>query len=333
MQYLKQLSDVISELSCLNINYSPLEEVIDEGYTNKDVAKILSHDIKEECIYYEVKWKNGTITIESEEMLKKCSDSILNYWNIGKQQQPGKVIIYCRVSSKGQDNIQKGHISMDTQEYCCRLHTTKARVPICTVVKEVQSARNINQQKKLMTIIDCLNEKDLLLIWNVTRFSRDPLGGLKIVDNIQAKKASIYFIEEDILIRPTSVPVIIHKFRELLSQSRLESDVISWRSKGHKKIQSIRGSYMGGIAPYGYNIHKDTTKKIKKLLPNKDEQFVIKFIHDTAKDNKKKRKYSEIANQLNEKNKKYRTKTWTATNVRYIHKKDYSKYQTFMETI
>lgn len=336
MQYLKQLTDVVSGFSCMNINYEEIDNVSRNGDFLDDrkqyeICNIESHSINNNGkISYRVRWSDNSITMEPEYRLNNCFDSILEYWNNNNSNNNiNKIFVYCRVSSANQDNIRKGHISIHLQEAKCRVYTVKAGAPVYGVVKETKSARNINHQRKLLNIVNCLTDNDLLLIWNITRFSRDPIGGLEIVKKIQDKGASVYFMEDDILIRPTCLPNTIHKFREMLSQSRLESDVISWRVRGHKKIQSTKGSYMGGVAPFGYKIHI-TKDRVRKLKCINSEQSIITHIKQTARNSNVKRKYSEIANSLNESNKKYRNKDWKASSVKYIHAKDNSCYTKFL---
>lgn len=331
MQYIKQLSEVINDISCMSIGPN-----IDFGFSEhkssfkNDEVEIMAHRFdRNQKILYKVRRSNNKITYEPESRFSNCSECILNYWNSTSGEEPNKIFIYCRISTISQNNIQNGHASFITQETNCRNCAYKANAPICGVIREIHSARNIYHQPLLMKLINCLDKNNLLLIWNVSRFSRDTVGGQSMIEKIHNKGASVCFIDDDIIISPNCKPIIMHKFRELLSHSKLESDIISWRVKGQKNLQAAKGSYMGGQAPYGYKINMEN--KIRKFTEVKKEQKIIKKIKCDVRN--KKRKYSEIAEQFNSMSFTKRGKKWTSSSVKYIYFKNYqNQYQKFTKS-
>lgn len=233
--------------------------------------------------------------------------------NIKKYNKPNKAIIYCRVSTYNQDNIQSGRVSLLTQEANCRTYANSINLPIYSVLREIQSGRNILKQQGLIGLVNSLQKNNLLLVWDVSRFTRDVQGGTAIINKIKNKGAAIYFVNDDILLNSECDSKIQKNFDTLLNYSRMESDIISRRIKSQRQVRSLMGSYSGGAAPYGYHI--TISNGIRKLTNNKEEQDIIKFI----KKNGKKRKFEEIANQFNTNNYKKRGKPWTSTSIRHIY--------------
>lgn len=99
-------------------------------------------------------------------------------------------IIYCRVSS---DKQQEG-VSLEVQEKTCRYilsatHGFNFRSEYCSrqglnvlrVYSEVISAKDIEKQKMLLDILETdLPEEAFLVVYNVSRFSRNVTQGLQV---------------------------------------------------------------------------------------------------------------------------------------------------------
>ncbi len=323
MQYIKKLSEVINDVKCMNINsnidFSCITQ--NKSFGNGEVDIVNHRCDRNQKIHYKIIKPNGRFTYIPESNFSNCSEDIINYWNSSSREEPNKIFIYCRISSVNQNDIQNGHASLITQEINCREYANRANVPVCGVIKEIHSARTIKHQSSLMKLIDCLSVNNLLLVWNVSRFSRDTIGGQNMIEKIQNKGASIYFMDDDIVIEPNCRPIVMHKFRELLSHSKLESDIISWRVKGQKNIQVSKGSYLGGKAPYGYALRIENG--VRKFIEVEEEQEAIKSIKCGIEKHKRKRKYNEIAEQFNTANFKKRGKIWTKNSVRHIYLKNY----------
>src|SRR3990167_6209596 len=107
--------------------------------------------------------------------------------------------IYCRVSSKQQSNYTAGHISLDVQEINCKEYAHIQGITIMKVVKEISSARNMKKLrnlKSLIAVIKKTKEPAILLINNVSRFSRNTLEALTLINDLNKRNITVFSVQE-----------------------------------------------------------------------------------------------------------------------------------------
>ena len=225
--------------------------------------------------------------------------------------------IYCRVSSNKQSNYQEGHVSLEVQESLCRTYAEKNGYFVRKVYKDVCSARNMNNQYYLKQMIRKMYKDELILFHDASRFSRNTLQALKCLDTLQKKNISIHSVLDECSYKTFTEK---HTFRLLLAKAENESDQISARVKSSVLFRRKRGDYIGN-APYGQEAYKNKDG-VRKLRPNKDEQFVIQFICKLVHDNKT---YCEIAEKLNNMKIDKRGYTWTNNSIRSVVKSNIKK--------
>jgi site-specific DNA recombinase len=113
---------------------------------------------------------------------------------------------------------------------------------------------------------------DVVLVLKIDRFFRSTLQLLKTLE--QLTKQNIGFVSAS---EPfdTSTPVGRFMLTSLGSIAELERSMISERTDSGKVKAAQTGKWMGGSAPYGFQIDPAT----KKLAINEDEAKVVRMVH------------------------------------------------------
>lgn len=278
-------------------------------------------------------------------------------------------VVYLRVSSKKQSDFVKGHTSFNVQKQECLDYANDNEYSVKKLVKETRSARYLYKQRGLLNII-AKNENITLIVYNVSRLSRNTKEALFLLDKMEEKNITLVSATENLNLNTSSGR---HSFRTLLSSAELESDTIGDRVRRSIEYRRSIGSYIGR-APYGHTtINKkkyckdnDGNIKIRKLVPDQYELDVIKFVnmaiggyisskrlseqmYKLVSDKKDKvpilfeehgRKIKtisydmlscrDIADLLNSYNVTKRGKRWSTNSVRHVSKL-YNKMQTEMD--
>jgi len=224
-------------------------------------------------------------------------------------------IIYCRRSNRNNNSYyNKMELSIVHQNKVCSEYATKHNMLVINSITENSSARNINNQKGLLKLLENLKDNTLILVSDVSRFSRNMRQALEILESLRLKKIYVHAVCNNCTYNDQS-----HNrfhFRSYLNQAEFESDQISERL-----IRSISERKKVGIkigsSKFGYECFYD--KGIRRERINKKEKDVIELImiKKTAGQT-----HVQIANFLNKKKYKYRDKKWTALYVRYVISKN-----------
>lgn len=238
------------------------------------------------------------------------------------------IYIYTRVSSSQQATSESA--SLDFQISQCTSFSKK-RYPKQKIVvfSEVFSGRVLEKQVQLKKIIDTISENDTLIIYSVSRLTRDSSKGITLLNSLNQKKIRIHSVSES-----ATYPADRATFRRLLVEANEESDVISERVRGAISYIRKRNGHIGGTS-FGYTTirgkaEKGHTYRPRQLVPDSDEMSIVKKIiyyvdHVTELDEISEREKvgicNVIADKLNAENKLCRGKKWTPFRVRDIYKK------------
>lgn len=247
------------------------------------------------------------------------------------------IFIYARVSSSQQASSDS--VSLDYQISKC-ISFAKNRYPEekTVTVSEVFSGRVLEKQKLLKKILESISEGDMLIVYNVSRLTRDSSEGINILNALNRKKAKVHSVHESV-----TYPADRATFRRLLVEANEESDVISERVRGALSYIRERKGHIGNT-PYGYTTIRGEpepghTYRPRVMVVDSVEMSVIKKIifyvdHKTELDEiVEKEKIgicNVIADKLNNENITCRGKKWTAYRVKDIYKK-FSKNNIFEE--
>ena len=104
-----------------------------------------------------------------------------------------QAIIYCRLSSPNQSIINNFHVSFENQLETCRNYCTTNNLFVVGEVQEIKSARNMNYLYELKKIGES-NSNLNLVIYNITRFSRNILQGLQYIQAFSSKNITIHLL-------------------------------------------------------------------------------------------------------------------------------------------
>lgn len=180
-------------------------------------------------------------------------------------------IIYCRLSSPNQCAINSIHVSLENQSETCKKYCKENELNIINEVHEIKSSRNMENLECLKNVLYNYSNANLV-IYNVTRFSRNIFQGLKFIEDFKKKNIIIHFVEEH---AKTNHHLDMHRIRLGLSQSEYESDTISHRIKTNNKVLKAKGWKFGKV-PFGKSV---TTKNgIRSFKISKNEEDIIRFI-------------------------------------------------------
>jgi DNA invertase Pin-like site-specific DNA recombinase len=203
-----------------------------------------------------------------------------------------KVHIYERVSSKGQDQPEYGRVGLKVQnnallEFCINNDIT----PISTTV-EIGSAYKNGKTPKLNVLINKVKKGEPIIVYSVSRFSRNLEEANKMLTKIHNKWSYVWSITEGIKSHEID-------FKNYIKSSENESKMLSNRMiSSRKRIVDLKG-FTGRKKPFGYSIYKDEYG-IRRLKEHVLEQEVIKCIKDiynsSEKYHKNFKKFKEFVN-------------------------------------
>lgn len=180
-------------------------------------------------------------------------------------------IIYCRLSSPNQSIINDIHLSIEQQSSQCKTYCETNNMNIINEIHEIKSARNMDYLYRLKEIITN-NSNINLVIYNITRFSRNNLQGLQYIEILKQKNINIHFVEENAI---TNHHFDLHRIRLGLSQSEYESDTISRRVKSNNILLKNKG-WAFGCPKYGQeSVFKNG---IRSFQLQNSENKIIQFI-------------------------------------------------------
>lgn len=252
-------------------------------------------------------------------------------------------ILYTRVSTNSQ-----GNESLEIQNQICLNFLNSKGLTLHGSYQEIGSAYNGNQNC-LNNIIN--NYKNInLYVLNISRFSRNIINGLDLIQRANKNNINIIFIEEEL---NTANKNSIHQIRVKLSEAQMESETISNRISNLNNILLGKGwkfgaaefgkraTNVGGVRTFLYNNEEKkiidfiiearegiSALKLNNKLKKIDRNFAPINFYDSDGitkisyfDKSKTLSFPEIADLLNDYNIKKRGKEWTASMVSSIYNK------------
>lgn len=188
-----------------------------------------------------------------------------------------KCVIYCRVST----DIQEEKDSLNKQIERCRAYALARDFEIVEVITDVESGSKDDRAGYLhLQELISDNVFDVLLIWELSRLSRNASGVITLVDNLIKKNIQIVSIRES-FDTSTVMGKAMLQLNAVLAE--LERNTISGRVKDRMQQLLKEGRFLGQ-APFGYRFND------KKLLIVVDEEAVIikdifqRFLHGENKE-------------------------------------------------
>jgi DNA invertase Pin-like site-specific DNA recombinase len=244
------------------------------------IYKIKNHHIKDNEIYYDVTWDDGTTSLEPEYNLNNCPIVLSNY---NSKIDGEKCFLYCRVSTIPQTNTKNGRNSLDVQENIMRKYASDNNFTVYGCFKDKGlSAANMNNQFALKKLIKCLKKGDKLLFNDISRFSRNMKQGKELLNTLYKKGVICVSVSENLQYNEKNKNL----YEMILFSAEYELKKISNGVKNSIIYRKLNGGFIGKT-PYGYRSIRNR-KGIRKLIKNKKEQNILKISRGIVKPNKMK---------------------------------------------
>jgi DNA invertase Pin-like site-specific DNA recombinase len=226
-----------------------------------------------------------------------------------------KAVIYCRKSQRcvGPRSFSNPNdLSLERQKNICLEYCKNNNLKVTKIYSEIASARNMNKLKELNLLLNKVNSNIIILVSDVSRFSRNVYQALEKLEILRSKNVSVHSIHNNITY--DNNPNNRHEFRRLLSCAEYESDIYSERIKKSLNFRKKNNCKIGR-SRFGYESFYDN-KGFRRERINKREQYIFRLI---GSKNRSGFNYPQIADFLNNKNYTFRNKEWTSQRVRYVY--------------
>lgn len=235
-----------------------------------------------------------------------CSKCIKNKLSKFKLDFRSIVYLYERISSKGQDNVEHGRVGLDTQNTMLLKYATDNGLIIEKTIRETESAYRINPKRNrlLVTALNNLKKNECLLVYSVSRFSRNLKEGLFLLQTLKNKDAYVYSVTENVYSYEDA-------FINLIKIAEDESMNLGLKIKtANIRIRNLGGHI--GVAPFGYVTFRDSNG-IRRLKTSDSEQYIIEQIRNE-------KPTISFVNKLNLTSNN-RGRKWTLYSVKRLHNK------------
>ena len=150
-----------------------------------------------------------------------------------------KVVIYARVSTKGQDYDRQ---IMELREYARKMEYEV----VAEFTEKISGAKKVEERQALMELLAYVEQHkvDKVLIYECSRLSRRAVDFLSVIENLTAKRISVYILQnglETLLPNGQPNPIaqlvmgILAQFNSMersLIRSRMESGYNHFRQQG-----------------------------------------------------------------------------------------------------
>jgi len=200
---------------------------------------------------------------------------------------------------------------LEVQENLCKQYCLNNDIKVIKVVKEAYSARNMDRLDGLKYLCDIATSGQKIVVYDVSRFSRNTRQALNIIENLKQNKVSVYAVVEKL---SYDTPAEQHQFRMQLSCAQQYSDMLSLKISNSVSYRKCNGHSLG-TAAFGFKHIRDNNN-IRKKVVNVDEMLIIERIRQL-----KTEKIRTIVNILIEENIQFRDSSPTLLNVRKIIKR------------
>lgn len=190
--------------------------------------------------------------------------------------EPISVCAYCRVSTDETD--QRNSLVSQKQffESYFKKHRNWTNVGI--FADEGISGTSLDKRDEFNKMVSLArrNGINLILTKEVSRFSRNVLDLLNIVEELRSKKVYIWFLSDDINTESAD-------YRERLTQSATNAEIESLRTsrrvKWGQRQKMIEGTVFGRKEMFGYRIERDESGE-QRFIVVEDEAEIIQKIFE-----------------------------------------------------
>jgi DNA invertase Pin-like site-specific DNA recombinase len=188
-----------------------------------------------------------------------------------------KVVVYLRVSSKGQDQPEYGRDGLQTQLHSVLDFCMRFGIVILETFSEVGSARNPAnlqmQNKMIKKVSGPKNKNTCILVYSVSRFARNKNQGMQMLESLHANNSYVFSVSENVSSHDA-------KFTDLLTQAQQHSDQLSTVVRDSIERRRKQGQFIGSV-PYGFK--RDGNAICINELEKDGLKVFVKHMDDTTK--------------------------------------------------
>jgi len=220
-----------------------------------------------------------------------------------------KTRIYTRFSPRRK---AEDCLSCETQEQLCREYAEKKGYQVIEVYSDENMSGKDLDRPGLQDVLADLKRGEILLVYKRDRLARDLMISEFLRRDILKKKAQIECVDGLNMDETDPTAVFICQIMDAFAE--YERKLIAIRTSHAMRRHQKNGRKMSSQAPYGFIIDGDS------LIPQEDEQKVIKMITSMSESGISQRK---IVKYLNENFKEAaRGKEWRLVTVQRIIKRE-----------
>jgi len=157
------------------------------------------------------------------------------------------------------------------------------------VEKAVSGSVPLGERKEGKKLLDILQPGDIIISSKLDRAFRSALDALQVVDLLKKKQVDLHLIDLGGSVSNGASKMFL---TVAAAFAEMERDRIRERIIDVKQDQKKRNRFLGGTAPFGYEVDSDGN-----LAEKEDEQNAIKVIHELRS---KKLSFRKISNHLME---------------------------------
>jgi site-specific DNA recombinase len=161
----------------------------------------------------------------------------------------GRVHIYCRVSSVGQED---GY-SLDTQEAACRTWAEQRGVTVASMAREVRSGGD-RHRPELDAMLARIVQSDVVVCYALDRLSRSQVDTAILIDRIEGAGATLQLVTEDF--EQSATGTFLRNAKAFVAE--LEREKIAERTQRGRRARVADGKpLVTKRPPYGYDWNGD----------------------------------------------------------------------------
>lgn len=222
--------------------------------------------------------------------------------------------VYARVSSPQQNNDSNGNLSLSSQLQNAKNFCTHFNIPVVKSECDVGSAyKNPSKsQYGLNFLIKNMNKNDILVISDVSRFTRNFSHANDVMKKFTKKECYIYSLTDKIWFNNPYRPADNEIFQQKILDSQKESSNISHRVKRSIMFRKNRGDKIGK-APWGRKAVRDSNGR-RVFVINEEEIKISKIAHNLVYNLNM--TFQKAADELNKKYSYGKNKSFTANSIK-----------------
>jgi site-specific DNA recombinase len=199
-----------------------------------------------------------------------------------------RAVIYLRVST---DRQERRGSSLSAQERACKRYCAERGLTVVDVVRERVSGRKDTLDRPgLLRALEALedDQADNVVVWALDRFARNVHSATDLIHRYfgEGRGYGLHVTTEEIDTTTAAGRLMLHV---RLAIAQYEAERSAERVKAVKAHLRELGCYAGGRIPYGYKVgpriaQNPGGRAYRQLLPNPQEQNVIKQAYELHKE-------------------------------------------------